>query len=62
MAVVTIKAGGRPGDRAKLIRTARVKASSLLAGDAERVLVVYGPQEATLHYEPVQATSSNKSS
>jgi len=56
MAVVTIKAEGRTGNRAKLERQVRTKASSLLEGQADRVLVVYGPQgDASLYYEPAKA-------
>jgi 3-deoxy-D-arabino-heptulosonate 7-phosphate (DAHP) synthase len=63
MAVVTIKAEGRPGsNRDKLLRQVRTKASTLLEGDADRVLVVYGPQgDASLYYEPVKDPSSTKS-
>jgi 3-deoxy-D-arabino-heptulosonate 7-phosphate (DAHP) synthase len=53
MAVVTIKAEpvGATGSREKLMREVRMKARDLLAGDADRVLVVYGPQDASLYYE-----------
>ncbi len=61
MAVVTIKAAGRTGNREKLVRQVRVKASTLLEGEADRVLVVYGPEEASLYYEPVKSSTPKSS-
>jgi len=62
MAVVTIKAEGRTRDRAKLERQVQTKASSLLEGQADRVLVVYGPQgDASLYYEPAQPQETKSS-
>ena len=51
MAVVTIKARARRG-KEQLLREVRSETSRLLGGSADRVLVVYGPQDASIYYEP----------
>jgi hypothetical protein len=51
MAVVKIKAGGKSGEKAQIVRAASSAATKILSTDADRVLVVYEATDASIYYE-----------
>ena len=59
MTVMKIKAGGKSGEKAQLVRAASSAASRLLSADTDRVLVVYGPTDASIYYEADAALAAD---
>lgn len=59
MAVMKIKAGGKSGEKAQLVRAASSAATKILSADADRVLVVYGTDDASIYYEADAALAAD---